>query len=165
MGTGLRPTEHAESIRWHERTALERLTHILPGFRGYHVRDHRRETDALFRSFGRHRLERVRTCVEEARQKLRGRERSPYRGIARRLVRLCADLEARAVQPFLERESRSAAALDALYAQEEDVVCGVVALSVAVDERGTRPEDLLREIERVERGLARRSELIASLLG
>jgi hypothetical protein len=35
---------------------------------------------------------------------------------------------------------------------------------VAVDERSTRPEDLLREIERVERGLSRRGELLASLL-
>jgi hypothetical protein len=153
-----------QDVHWHERTALERLSHILPGFRGYHAREHRRETDQLFRSFGLHRLERVRTRVEQARQKLRGRERTPYRGIAKRLARLCEDLEVRALQPFLERESRQAAALDALYTEEEDVVRGVVELSVAIDERGTRPEDLLREIERVERALARRSELIASLL-
>jgi hypothetical protein len=57
-----------------------------------------------------------------------------------------------------------ASALDELYAQEEDVVRGVVALSVAVHERGTRPDDLVRKLERVERGIARRSELIAALL-
>jgi hypothetical protein len=45
---------------WDERSALERLTRILPGFRGYHVREHRRETDALFRRFGLHRLDQVR---------------------------------------------------------------------------------------------------------
>lgn len=149
---------------WDERSALERLTRILPGFRGYHVREHRRETDALFCSFGLYRLERVHARVEEVRLRLRGRERSPYRGIAKRLARLCENLEARAAAALLERESTQAGKLDSLYAQEEDVVRGVVALSVAVDERATRPEDLLREIERVERGLARRGELLASLL-
>lgn len=149
---------------WHERSALERLSRILPGFRGYHVREQRRETDELFRSVALHRLERVRERVEEVKQKLRGRERSPYRGIAKRLARLCEDLQLCATPELLERASTGAAALDALYAQEEDVVRSVVALSVAVDERSTRPEDLLRDIEGVERGLARRDQLLASLL-
>jgi hypothetical protein len=162
---GLRNTAaHEVETPWHTRSALERLSGILPGFRGYHVREHRRETDALFRSFGLHRLARVRGRVDEVKQALRGRERSPYRGIAKRLAKLCEDLEAHQA-PYLERGSTQERALDSLYAVEEDVVCGVVALSVAVDERSTQAEDLLREIERVERGLARRSELLASLLG
>ena len=159
-----RPPACRDPRDWHERSALERLTRILPGFRGYHVREQRRETDALFRSFGLHRLDRVRARVEEHKQTLRGRERSPYRGIAKRLARLCEGLETGALQALLERESTPMEALDDLYAQEEDVVRGVVALSVGVDERSPRSEDLLREIERVERGLARRSELLASLL-
>jgi hypothetical protein len=155
----------ANDTIWDERSALERLSCILPGFRGYQLHEHRRETDELFRSFGLHRLSQVRTCVEQAKRQLRGRERSPYRGIARRLTRLCDRLTPRASQAgFAQRASTHASTLDALYAQEEDVVRGVVALSVAVHERSIRPEDLLHEIERVERGLSRRSELLASLL-
>lgn len=156
----------ASETIWDERSALERLTRILPGFRGYQLRDHRRETDALLCGFALHRLDQVRARVEQTQSQVEARERAPYRGIARRLARLCEDLAMRGPLGSVEPSGAAAAkALDALYAQEEDVVRAVVSLSVAVHERGTRPEDLVRELDRVERGLARRRELLVSLLG
>jgi hypothetical protein len=156
---------HDGDILWDERSARERLTHILPGFRGYELPEHRRETDGLFRSFGAHRLGQVRARVEEMKRALRGRARSPYSGIARRLARICDALETRPPQWFVDRRAPAHDdGLAALYAQEEDVVRGVVALAVAVHERAMLIDDLTREIERVERGIERRAELLAELL-
>lgn len=155
----------AQETIWDERPAFARLIHLLPGFRGYHVAESRSEADALLRRFGRARLDRVRVEIEQQARDKTGKARSPYRGLARRLTKLCQRLE-RASHPSLASHvvSTSSAALDALYVQDEEIVRGVVALSVAVNERHTAPGDLTRELDRVERSLEQRRRLIEALL-
>jgi len=150
---------------WDERSALERLVRMLPGYRGYHVAENRREADALFRSFGRARLDRVRSELEQLGRRRTGRASGPYHGLARRLAALCEQLESES-HPRLRRSlvSTRAASLDPVYARDEEIVRSVVALSVAIYESDTRPEDFSRELSRIEHALAQRHQLIDELL-
>jgi hypothetical protein len=56
--TGEGDAKVKETIR-EQRNALERLIARIPGFRGYHDREARREADKLLREHGATRLERV----------------------------------------------------------------------------------------------------------
>jgi len=156
---------------WDERTALERLLEMLPGFRGYHVAENRAEADALLRGFGRARLDRVRVELEErARGELAIPRKAAEAALASihrlrgRLNRLCQELE-RESHPRLRSEQRSTPAqqLDPVYARDEEIVHGLVALSVAVRERAACLEALDRELVRIERALDRRRRLIEAL--
>jgi len=153
-----------ESI-WDERSSLERLVHMLPGFRGYHIAENRREADQLFRSFGRARLDRVRAELDQRSREQPHRSRSPYRGLSRRLQRLCESLASESHPRFKSPlVSIAASCLDPVYIQDEEIVRSIVSLSVAIHERQTEPQDLRRELDRLERALAHRRELIDQLL-
>ena len=155
----------AQETIWDERSALERLVHLLPGFRGYHVAENRREADALLRRFGRARLDRVRAELDAIARGKTGKARTPYRGLIRRLSKLCQALDRESHPGLLEPVvSTPSATLDPLYAQDEEIVRSVVALSVAIHERSTQPLDLTRELDRIERALAERRRLIDDLL-
>ncbi len=153
-----------ESI-WDERSSLERLVRMLPGFRGYHVAENRREADLLFRSFGRARLDRVRAELEKRSKQKPRKARSPYRGLSRRLQRLCENLASESHPRFkTPLISIAASCLDPVYIQDEEIVRSIVSLSVAIHEHRTEPQDLRRELDRLERALAHRRALIDQLL-
>jgi len=64
----------AQSSTWTGQTALERLRKLLPGFRGYARREHRREADGLLRGFGAVRIARAAARIESAVQTQRNGE-------------------------------------------------------------------------------------------
>jgi len=143
---------------------LERLRKLLPGFRGYARREHRREADGLLRGFGAVRIERAATCIESA---ARGKaDAAALAAAAARASELARQLRGAhaAYAGFLDTQDWKAdEPLEELYARDEELVERVVALGIAADIQPCLPEALERELRDLARAFERRRDALRAL--
>jgi hypothetical protein len=148
---------------WTGQTALERLRKLLPGFRGYARREHRREADGLLRGFGAARIERAAQRIESA---ARGRDAALLNAAATRATEVARQLRgAHAAYPgFLDTQDWKAdGPLEELYARDEELVTRVVALGVAADLEPCPLDAVDRELRDLARALERRRDTLRAL--
>jgi len=154
----------AQSSTWTGQTALERLRKLLPGFRGYARREHRREADGLLRGFGAVRIERAAARIESAVQTQRNGESLAV--VATRAGEVARQLRGAhaAYAGFLDTQDwKGDGPLEALYARDEELVTRVVALGVAADLEPCPVEAVERELRDLAFALERRREALRAL--
>ncbi len=145
------------------RNLLERLTSRIPGFRGYHDAEERREADHLLRGFGVAELERIASRLHEHKRAAPLQALQPLEDVLIRVETLRNELRyaERGYSGFFDEVKWDRPELlDELYERDEQIVERIEALGLAVEERQPDPAGLLEALAGLRRSVEERQRSI-----
>lgn len=161
-----------------EKTFLERLTDLIPGVKGYHDREGRRETDRRLREHMAGRLEEAKDALNVLRGRVCGEEGldalNDVGRLDRALEKCVASLRYtdQGHAGLFDQVKIGAQELEGLYAFDELLLEGVHALAERVlavsPEGGAEPavlDDLVQSTERLAHAIGRRREVFHTPIG
>jgi hypothetical protein len=154
-----------ETIR-EQRNALERLVTQIPGFRGYHEREARREADKLLREHGASRLERVVRELHEIAANSALDELNELHELVNDVEKLRAELRFadRGYSGFFDEvKLDSSRALDAVYEKDDGIVAQIEQIAAQVADVEFQAASVRAVVKRLGLALADRRTAILGL--
>jgi DNA-directed RNA polymerase specialized sigma subunit len=154
-----------ETIR-EQRHALERLVGKIPGFRGYHEREARREADKLLREHGANRLERVVRELHEIAANAALDELEDLHELLNDVEKLRAELRFadRGYSGFFDEVKLDASpSLDAVYEKDERIVEQIEQVAAQVADVEFQAASVRAVVKRLGLSLADRRTAILGL--
>jgi len=151
-----------------QQNPLERLRSRIPGFRSYYDREARREADRALRGFGVEQLEVGVRDVQNVIKRSSLAEIRPYQELIKTIEWLANEIRHsdQGYSGFFDEfKWDSEEALDALYAQDEEIVASISQVTAQLSAGSFDAAAIEGELRAVQRRFAERRNRILALSG
>jgi len=162
------PKEHSE-----HRGIIESILRFIPGFRGYLLKDYRQESDYLARKWMADRLDQSKRALDDYMISLVNAGQldplSTCERVKTRLDGLVLKMRGsvRGYSGFFDFVQVNVDLLDQVYEHDMSLIRDVTAAAEAIEQLSSKPEvppttlnDLLRQLDEVDRKFAKRGDLL-----